>query len=729
MPKELFNQTPIGASPSEPENNDRIAFGQPSVSGAKNWTWANFKSYISNLVSSFDFLDFNPQGTAPTYQEGRLYYDNVKHALTYFNDSSEVAVNLGQEIYFLVENQTGGILTNGTVISPDESTVIAKANSYEKDKSRIIAVLTEDIADSETGYATKLGQVGGLDTSTFSAGQILYLGTDGDFISTTPTDGGYICIVGVVDVVSATDGVITVDTKTSDTTVEVTDTNGFPPDQRSSTTISFVDVTRTFTIAPTGSEFHFYELGDKFSKTTSQNIVIADTTGGHIIYFDGGTISEIVNPTTSQAEDIILNKCIVAYIYWNSSTAKGEIVQDERHGLMQPVIHVYLHQRFGAFYLSGLALDDFVVGNGSLDSHAQFSIASGIIKDEDIAHNINSVASTVGLKYYYRSGVNGDFKSATNAGFSFPVGASPLPQFNEFTGATWQLTEVANGDYMNIHIFANGAIDGNPVVFVGTSEYATIALASAGQTDELSSILSNLPLPEFVLIGSVIIRGRTQFTNSVQAAIYQNSEGQDYTNWTTTELSQGAAPTNHNNLAGLEAANVGVTWGHVSDDYPLQLPSLTTIERDLISAVAGMKIYNTTDSKEQIYNGSSWGNAGSSDIIYKSSGWWSTLNIVTENLLAEDLNRTQIFAQAAGIVTSIKVYIPDLGTNPNSVAVNFLIGVNDLIATNQVLTTGWNTFTTLQNTTVTLNDEIKMAVRTASGNDDIGDFELYITVV
>ena len=510
-------------------------------------------------------LQFTPQVTPPTYAEGLIYYDDTKKALTYFNDSSEVAVNLGQEIYFIVENQTGGLLSNGTVVSPDETTVITKANAYSKDKSRVIAVLTEDIADGETGYATKLGQVGGLDTSTFSTGQIVYLGDDGDFVAGTPTDGGYVCIVGVVDVVDATEGVITVDTKTSDTTVEVTDTNGFPPEQRTGTTISFVDGTRTFTIAPTGTDFHFYELGDKYEKTGSENIVIADTTGGHIIYYDGGVLSEIVNPTSSQGEDIILNHAIVAYIYWNTSTAKGEIVQDERHGLMQPVVHVYLHQRFGAFYLSGLALGDFVIGNGSLNSHAQFSIATGVIKDEDIAHTLNTIVSTTGLKYYYRSGANGDYVSGTNAGYSFPVGATPLPQYNQYTGATWQLTEVTSGNYMNLHIFANGAIDGNPICLLGTSQYTQLSAASAGQADELSSILGNLPLPEFVLIGTVIIEAKTAFTNSVNARVVQNSNGENYTNWTVTELAVGASPTNHNNLAGLEAAGTGVTWGHIDD--------------------------------------------------------------------------------------------------------------------------------------------------------------------
>lgn len=560
----------------------------------KDWIAANL-TFTSAL--------FTPQVTPPSYAEGKLYYDDVKKALTYFNDSSEVAVNLGQEVLFIVENQTGAQIDNGTVIAPDETTVITKADAYYKEKSRVIAVATEDIPDGTTGYATKLGQVGGLNTTAYSAGQILYLGTDGAFTDTTPTDGGYICIVGVVDVVHATEGIITVDTKTSDTTVEVTDTNGFPPDQRTATTISFVDGTRTFTIAPTGSDFHFYELGDKYEKTGSENIVIADTTGSHIIYYDSGVLSELVNPTSSQVENVILNNAIVAFIYWNSTDGEAVIVQDERHGLMQPVVHVYMHQRFGAFYLSGLALEGFTIGNGSLNSHAQFGNALGVIKDEDITHNISAVTSTSGLTYLYRTGATGVFSKGVNAGYSFPVGATPLPQYNQWTGATWQLTEVTSGNYMNLHIFTNGDINSEPFSVLGTAQYSQVSLATAGQPDELSSILGTLPLPEFVLIGSVIIQGKTSFTNTPQAAVSQNSNGENYTNWTVTELSAGASPTDHNTLSNLQLAQSTVTYGHIDNQAqtiagPKTFSSLLTLLFGSAATENVMKriVANSTDT-------------------------------------------------------------------------------------------------------------------------------------
>ena len=503
-------------------------------------------------------------GTAPTFEEGKVWYDSSKHGITYFSDVTDVQVNMGQEVLFRVTNNTGSTITNGTVVYPDESTVIGLADAYDKDKSRVIAVATHDIADGAEGWVTKFGQVGGLDTSAYSVAQVLYLGTNGQFATTSPDDGGYEIIVGIVDVVDAADGIITIDTNVSHLTVEVVDTNGFP--NSTDTTLSFNDATRTLTITPTGSSFHYYQLGDKYSKDSAQSIVISDTTGENVIYFDGETLSEIVNPSDSQIEDIVRNKCIVSYLYWNSIQAASVIVNDERHGIsMSPATHVYLHTTRGAQYLSGLAVSDIIIGNGSLASHAQFGVESGIIADEDLNHTLNAVVSTTGLKYLYRTGSGGDWNSGTNAGFSFPVGATPLPQYNEYTGTTWQLTELGSGDYMIVHLFATSDLPLNPISVIGIDSYSTIQGASDGIFNEISQILGTLAAPEFVPIASIIIEGKTSFTNSVNARIVQTTDGDDYIDWRTTELSAGSTATNHNTLSSLQLANTGVTWGHIDD--------------------------------------------------------------------------------------------------------------------------------------------------------------------
>ena len=49
-----------------------------------------------------------------------------------------------------------------------------------------------------------------------------------------------------------------------------------------------------------------------------------------------------------------------------------------------------------------------------------------------------------------------------------------------------------------------------------------------------------------------------------------------------------------------------VSGNNVAMQVPLNLKSYTTTERNSLTSAAGDIIYNTTDSKVQFYNGSSW---------------------------------------------------------------------------------------------------------------------------
>ena len=64
-------------------------------------------------------------------------------------------------------------------------------------------------------------------------------------------------------------------------------------------------------------------------------------------------------------------------------------------------------------------------------------------------------------------------------------------------------------------------------------------------------------------------------------------------------------------MSTLETNSIGKYSGNnVSVDDALNLKSYTTTQRDALTSVAGDTIYNTTDSKVQVYNGSSWDSLG-----------------------------------------------------------------------------------------------------------------------
>jgi hypothetical protein len=504
--------------------------------------------------------------------EGKMFYDSNTKTLTLYNDRSNVSMQVGRELWSRSCNNTGGDLTDGKVVyisgvdSGCPEVALAQPDEYEK--SRIIGVATETILDGDQGEVTAFGIVNDIDTSGLSTGPI-YLDTDGNLTSVKPTGTNYIITVGNCLVVNASTGVIYVNPIISDLTVEVTDTNGFPSQWRSGTTMSFDNGTRTFTIAPTGTHFHYYINGDNYQKDAADDVVITDVEGLHVIYYDNGTLTALASPSSAQVDSLIRTDALVAYIYWNATDDQHNYFADERHGIsMSPDTHSYLHFTRGAQYLEGLALGDFQAGGtGATDADAQFSAASGFTTDEDLITVFSNITSTTGLPIYYLDGANGDMRRVIQAGFSvYNTGsANGRLWFNEWTGSLWQLTQVTANNFVLCHVLAvNGAPgEDQQVAVIGQAQYATLTTARAGANTEISSILTGFPFEEAIPLGTVIFKTNDSYANSINARVELTDTGANYVDWRTTELAQGVSPSDHNNLAGLQLAATAVTWGHI----------------------------------------------------------------------------------------------------------------------------------------------------------------------
>ena len=60
-------------------------------------------------------------------------------------------------------------------------------------------------------------------------------------------------------------------------------------------------------------------------------------------------------------------------------------------------------------------------------------------------------------------------------------------------------------------------------------------------------------------------------------------------------------------MANVKVNTISTSSGNnVAMQVPLNLKSYTTTQRNALTSAAGDIIYNTTDSKVQFYNGSSW---------------------------------------------------------------------------------------------------------------------------
>jgi len=146
----------------------------------------------------------------PAHQEGKIFYDDEHKAVSYYNENSDVTVNIGQELLLRIINTTGGTIEDGTIVYvsgasselPKVTKAIASTNTPE-----IIGVATNEILDDEIGYICISGLVHSINTSSYTAGDLVYLSSSvaGGITNTAPTLPIETIQIGTV-LDSATDG-------------------------------------------------------------------------------------------------------------------------------------------------------------------------------------------------------------------------------------------------------------------------------------------------------------------------------------------------------------------------------------------------------------------------------------------------------------------------------------------------------------------------------------------
>lgn len=153
-------------------------------------------------------------GTKPSYSEGTLFYDEANGALGFYNDESDIALQVGQEEYIRVYNDSGATITNGSVVylagsSSGQPTIELADASGTYAEAQAIGLATHDIEDSSTGYVTTRGLVSDLDTSSLTVGAQVHLGTTaGEFQEEAPTFPNFPTDIGVCVVSDASAGKI-----------------------------------------------------------------------------------------------------------------------------------------------------------------------------------------------------------------------------------------------------------------------------------------------------------------------------------------------------------------------------------------------------------------------------------------------------------------------------------------------------------------------------------------
>ncbi|MCK5018641.1 MAG: hypothetical protein KAS32_16390, partial [Candidatus Peribacteraceae bacterium] len=462
-----------------------------------------------------------------------------------YNENDETQICIGQEEVTRVYNDTGVDIANGKPVYINGADsgwpTVELASSKTFDESRIIGLATSLIPDGGFGYVTERGPANDIDTSLYAEGTVIFLGeTPGDLTDVRPTNGLFPVIIGIVTISHVSAGRISVFTNVSQYTAETVQALGWADTNQY--TASFDNGTRTLTVTPVATEFRWYQSGIKYEEATD-SLVIADTEGLRIIYYDEGTITELVKPSEGQISAIVRTNPTVVYVYWDATNQLCTYLGNEQHTIGYPAdVHVEMHFTRGAQYLSGLGMTDIVSeATGDLDAHAQFGVESGLTEEEGVLTILAVRSSTEGLPIYHLSGIEADpdVRQIINAGFSVTTTGTGRLAWNELTGGSWQLTEVTNNQYVLCHVFAlNDFVDSRKqIAFIGQTDYASVSAARLGADEEIKNIrTAGITSPELVPLATFVLQTSNTYGNAVQARVREIETGVDYVDWRQTEL-------------------------------------------------------------------------------------------------------------------------------------------------------------------------------------------------
>jgi hypothetical protein len=188
------------------------AFPSTSTTGTGNVVLATGATQANPTISNYEDFTAN---AAPTYTEGRVWYDSTAKALAYFNDVPSAVVHIGHDLQLRVINNTGSTIANGSPVyitgtsSGQTYPNVALAKADVAATSAVIGLTDGSIANGAIGYVTSSGVIDGVNTGSFTVGQVLYLSpySAGQLMNTLPPTGITVQ-VGVVTFVNSSTGKI-----------------------------------------------------------------------------------------------------------------------------------------------------------------------------------------------------------------------------------------------------------------------------------------------------------------------------------------------------------------------------------------------------------------------------------------------------------------------------------------------------------------------------------------
>lgn len=300
--------------------------------------------------------------------------------------------------------------------------------------------------------------------------------------------------------------------------------------------VTWTNATRTLTIAPTGVSFQFYSNDILYTKSALESIAIPNVTGNYYFYYDA---TGVLTVETSFVPNLILSFSFIATLYWNATqgAAIPDLTLEGHQSKMPPQDHYYLHDTVGTAYdrvVGGQLPSVTSDGDGSTNAMIEFSATPGAIWDEDLEWIIPVKALTDNIAVLWKTGA-GVWNSDATLPYMVRTTGSGRAAYNQFTGGAWQLTEVADTQFLLMHLFSIPGLTTRWMLVMGTTQYADINTAIAGASTEVLTI-TGIPMPEFKAIASFVIQTNSAYANTPKSRVRALATGVDFIDWRHAQI-------------------------------------------------------------------------------------------------------------------------------------------------------------------------------------------------